>query len=406
MTTKKYDIILWGGTVVDPDTHINGKNDVGIYKGKIAAIQKVIPKEEAQIIKDARGKIITPGLIDMHAHAYDLSTLWGIPSDYFERSGVTTVVDAGSSGCENYPGLRQHAIKSSNITIYALLNAVSGGLTGGWNMGEAIDARAIDEQGCIDTIVHNGDHIVGVKIRSGAHQVGQLGLEPLRRAVRIGEETGRPVMVHIGEGVPSKEVVQELRAGDIVTHCYFGYPDNIFDLGTKAGEKLPDGAQIVDAVLRARERGVIYDVGHGLGSHSWAVAEAAYELGFHPDTISTDLHRANIDGPVFDLPTTLSKYLHMGYPLETVIRMATLTPATILGKQEELGSLRVGTQADIAVLELEQGSFPLHDYANVERMATQKLVAKMTIKAGRILGKDAYRYWPQSSGVVEQADEA
>jgi len=272
---------------------------------------------------------------------------------------------------------RRDNIDRAQTQIFSLVNLSCIGLIGA-SLGELLDRRYADPDGVVQTIRNHPDVAVGVKIRVGKHIIGdgQQGWNNLRDAIRAAREAGVWLMVHIGECPMSiPELVNELSAGDCITHCFKGGSTRITD----------DANRIHDEVRAAAERGVIFDVGHGYGSFQWEVAEAALEQDFLPTTISTDLHTQNIHGPVYDMPTTMSKFLMLGVPLETVVEMSTTRPAAILNRSDEIGTLRVGSVADIAVLERHDGKFQFTDSYRQHRTGRELLTAAATIRKGKIV---------------------
>ncbi|RMG33416.1 MAG: amidohydrolase/deacetylase family metallohydrolase [Planctomycetota bacterium] len=373
----RYDLLIRGGEVIDPSQNVREVRDVAVVDGRIAAVEPRIDVE-ARVTLDARGLLVVPGLIDLHVHVYRDHTPWGVePDPIMAAGGVTTMLDTGSAGSSNFAGFRRDVIDRSRAEILALVNLSSIGLTS-FNVGELFDRRYADPRGVVETIRRHPDAAVGVKIRASEHIIGsgRQGWDNLRDAIRAARESGTWLMVHIGHTPMSlPEIVAELQPGDCITHCFRGGPQTIF---------AADG-RVFDEVRAAAERGIVFDVGHGMGSFRWENAEAAAEQGFEPTTISTDLHAFNIEGPVWDMPTTMAKFLYLGVPLERVIEMTTLRPARVLGRSDDLGTLKVGTPADIAVLELIEGRFTLTDSHGTTRIGRQMLRAAATVKRGRLL---------------------
>ena len=370
-----YDLVLKGGKVIDPAQGISGRRDVAVRRGKIAAVAEDIPAEQAKKVLDATGKIVTPGIIDMHTHVF-----WGVshfgldPDSTCLAKGVTTVLDAGCAGAQTFPAFRRFIIEKCKTRIYALLNISAAGQVCG-AVGELEDIRVADPDFAVRVADANRDVVLGIKVRLSTTCVGTNGIEPLRRARQAADALKMPVMVHFGTTDPSvKEILDLLRPGDILTHCFHGRTEGILDEG---GKLLPE-------VREARERGVIFDVAHGRQSFRWEVARRALDQGCSPFTISSDLHTQSINGPVYDQLTTMSKFLVLGFPLEEVIRMSTINPATALGLADRHGTLHVGREADLSVLELAEGDFPLEDCHGEVCVAKQKLVAVATVRAGKV----------------------
>ena len=367
-----FDLLLRNGTVLDPSQSLHAVRDIAIAGGKIAAIAEAII-EPAERALDVRGKLVTPGLVDIHTHVYAGVTTWGVrPDPAALRSGVTTLVDAGSPSFVTLPGFRWYVAEPAVARVLTFVHISALGLLYG-PVGEMTDLRYADPEKCAEAVVENADLAVGVKVRQGVAQVGEHGVTPLRLAVRAAEMANARVMVHIGAGVPLAGVLALLRPGDIVTHCFQGRGDCIVD----------DRGQILPEVREARRQGIVMDVGHGAGSFRWDVAEQALVQGFLPDVISTDLHTGNILGPVYDLPTTLSKFLHLGLSLEQVIAAATHAAAQTVGRPD-LGTLRVGGPADVAVFDLVEGEVEMFDTHGLSRTVRRRLETVYTIVAGGV----------------------
>ncbi len=369
-----HQLVVTGGTVIDPASGLHARQDVAIGDGRIAAIGPDLGTSTAAEVLDARGLLVVPGLVDLHVHVY-----WGVADLSVEADptclgrGVTTAVDAGSAGANTFPGFRRLVVDGSRGRVLAYLNISAMGQIDPI-LGELHDLRFADPERAAAVALANPDVIVGYKVRVSEMLAGPNGLAGLDRALEAGRATDLPVMVHIG-GTPFdiEEVLGRLRPGDVVTHAFTGWRPGI----------VTDAGRVVAAAREARDRGVRFDVGHGAGSFTWPVAEAALADGFRPDTISSDIHRFNVAGPVHDLATTLSKFLLLGLPLDEVIAMATTAPAAALGRDPGPGTLAVGAEADVTVLRLEDGRFELTDSAGATREARQRLVPVAVIRAGR-----------------------
>lgn len=369
------DLVVAGGTVVDPAGGLHARRDVGVVDGRIVAVEPHIPAASARAVLDATGLLVVPGLVDLHVHVY-----WGVADLSVEADptclgrGATTVVDAGSAGANTFPGFRRWVAEASRGRVLAYLNISAMGQVDPF-LGELHDLRFADPERAAAVARANPDVIVGFKVRVSEMLAGPNGLAGLDRALEAGRATGLPVMVHIG-GTPYdiEEVLERLRPGDIVTHAYTGW---------RPGGIVTDAGRVVAGAREARARGVRFDVGHGAGSFTWPIAEAALADGFRPDTISSDLHRFNVAGPVHDLATTLSKFMLLGLSVDEVLAMATAAPAAALGRDAELGGLSVGAEADITLLRVEEGRFALVDSAGTRREARQRLVPAGVIRAGR-----------------------
>jgi dihydroorotase len=378
------DVLVRGGRVIDPASGLDAVRDVGIRYGRIAGIAEDLsdrvaparqeyPPQTGTTVVDAGGKLVVPGLVDLHAHVYTGVCPLTVPADETSAtSGVTTIVSAGDAGAHTFEGFRQLIVNQSRTRVLAFVHISTIGLTG-WPEGEAIDLNYLDVDKVVRAIEENRDIAVGIKVREQAPLiVGDNGLEPVRIAVEAGERAGVPVMVHIG-GAPATlgELMGLLRPGDIITHCF-----------TPAPHGLVENGQLIEEAEEARARGIIFDVGHGFGSFDYGVVEQAVERGFWPDTISTDLHSLSARGPVGDLPRTMAKLLNLGMPLEEVVRAATVRPAEVIGRSETLGNLRDGGVADVAVLSLEDSDETFLDSSGAERPARKLLRAEATIRAG------------------------
>ncbi|MDP6446147.1 MAG: amidohydrolase/deacetylase family metallohydrolase [Pirellulaceae bacterium] len=372
-----WDILVRGGEVVDPSQSLHKVSDVAIKDGKIAAIGENLAGAAGRVL-DASGLLVTPGLIDLHAHVYRRHVPISLdPDPLCPAGGVTTILDAGSAGSYNFDGFRRDVIEQADTQIFGLVNLSCIGLVAA-HFGELMDRRYADKQGVIDTIRRNPGVAVGVKIRAGAHIIGggEQGWANFRDAVAAARESETWLMVHIGESpMPVPEMLAHMEPGDCITHCFKGGGERILD----------PGGRLFDAVREAADRGVIFDVGHGFGSFQWEVVDAALEQGFEPSTISTDLHAKNLHGPVFDMPTTMSKFLMLGVPLDRVVDMSTRRPAEALGRGDDLGTLRVGTVADVAAFERRSGRFRFTDSYSADRYGDELLVAAYTIRRGQLV---------------------
>lgn len=380
-SSSAYDLLIVHGWVVDPSQGLSAKHDVAIRGRKVVRVSESIPRTEARQILDAKGKIVTPGLIDIHVHVYDGVAPLGIPADpNCIAKGVTTVVDAGSAGAHTFPGFRRSVINVVDTRVYALLNiSVIGQST--WSQdnpyGELLDLHNANPKLAIRTIEQNRDVILGVKVRLSRPLAGEHDLAALRLAKEAADAVRLPLMVHIGDTYsPLKEILAVLSKGDVVTHSFRGGEGGILDA---AGRVLPE-------VRSAIGRGVHLDIGHGAGSFSFDTAEKALKQEISPGTISSDVHQFNVNGPVFDLATTLSKFLHLGLTLEQVIERAATNPANTFGFPKGLGTLGEGAEADVAVFSLSEGDFEFVDSLGQKRIGHRKLLPVATVKAGHIYG--------------------
>jgi len=377
------DLILRGGRVVDPASSLDATCDVGFANGRVAAVSPRI-SERANEERDVAGAIVTPGMIDLHTHVYWGGTSIGVDAEPIaRRSGTTTFVDAGTAGPGNFPGFRRHVIEPSPVRILAYLNVSFAGIFAFSRtvmVGEASDLRLLDLNECVRVARENSDLIVGIKVRVGRGAGGSSGISPLDMAIEVAEELGLPVMAHIDHPPPSrKEVLQRLRPGDVLTHCYRPFPNSLLR---------SDGAVREEALL-ARERGVTFDIGHGAGSFGFHACRGLLAAGFRPDVISSDVHVLNVDGPAFDLLTTLSKFLVLGVDLNALVSAVTTAPANSI-RRPSLGTLAVGSEGDATVVDIEKGSFEFHDTVGECLAADRRLRLKGMVVGGR--------WWPPASG--------
>ncbi len=372
----RFDLVLTNGRVIDPSQNIDAVCDVAFADKKVAKIGEGLA-QAADDVRDVSGKIVTPGLIDLHTHVYWGGTSLGIDAEHFARiSGVTTSVDTGSAGPGNFHGFRQHVIDPSAVRVLAYLNISFAGIyafSSRIMVGESEDHRLMAPREVAAVIEANRDVIVGVKVRIGRHTSGPRGITPLDSTLAAAEEVGLPVMCHIDEPPPTYEaVVDRLRPGDVLTHCFRPFPNTPY---------MRDG-RVKEAVLAARERGVIFDIGHGKGSFAFKTARAMLAAGFPPDTISSDIHTLCIDGPVYDQVTTMTKFLGLGMPLTEVIARSTIEAAKALNRPE-LGTLAPGAVGDASILSLKAGRVELEDVEGEILEVDERLVADGVVVAGK-----------------------
>lgn len=369
-----YDVVVSGGRLIDPAQDLDGPYDVGIRGGRVVTVAERIARSEADRIIDATGRIVTPGLIDCHVHVFDGVAQVGVQPDVVGiTKGVTTLVDGGSSGATTFPGFREYVVRRARTRIFALLNIATPGMT---VPNELADLEWIDPEAAVRTIEANPDVIVGIKVRMLAGIPGGGDVEVMRRTREAADAAGVPVMVHIGgQTSPLSRVLDFLRPGDVVTHAL-----------RRRGSILADDGRIDPAVREAMARGVHLDVGHGRGNLDFDVAESVLSQGVHPTTISSDVHRGNVAGPVFGLPTTLTKFTTMGMSLSQVVAAASSAPAGIFAFGQELGTLRPGAVADVAVFERTEGDYEVVDSGGKVRAADHRLVPYAVLKAGRAYG--------------------
>lgn len=371
----RFDLVLAGGTVIDPASGLNARRDVGIAGGVIAAIELHLSGGDAAEVIDATGQYVVPGLVDLHVHVYPGVADLSVEADpTCLGRGVTTAVDAGSVGANTWPGFRRWIVGPSRTRVLAFLNISLLGQVDTM-LGELHDLRFVDPERAARVAEANRDAIVGFKVRLSEFIAGDNGLESLRRGLEAGRATNLPVMSHIGgTRFDIEQALALMGPGDIVTHAFTGF---------NPGGIIADNGRVLAGALEARRRGVRFDVGHGAGSFAWDAAEAALADGFLPDTISTDLHRFNIASPVGDLPTTMSKFLHLGLPLDDVVAMVTSAPVASLGPAGAgLGRLTVGGEADVTVLRLVEERRLLLDAKGVAREVDSHLEPAAVLRAG------------------------
>jgi len=372
-----YDIVVKNGTVIDPSQDIHETKDVAIYEGRIVDVRRGINASNSKHAIDASGMIVTPGLIDIHVHCcYCIAHLAIDPELICLAKGSTTVLDAGSTGELNFMGFRKFVIERSKTRIFALLNIESLGMIElsrekqKWpSLITGHDEMFINVEGTLDMIKRNQDVILGIK---WAHH----GVKGVKLAREAADQAGCLLMA---ENHHQPETLKYMKKGDIITHLYHGIRMEQHD------GLLDENGNVQPEFFDAVKRGVIMDVGHGAGSFRWTVAVKGIEQGIKPDTISTDLHADSFNGPAYDMPTTMSKFLQLGLSLEEVIRASTTKPAEVLGKQDMIGTLKVGACGDVTVLKLEEGRFPLVDVKGEGRICKQRLIVTKVIKSGEII---------------------
>jgi dihydroorotase len=369
-------LILSGGRVIDPANGRDEIADVAFKDGKVAAVGRDLPRAGAETV-DVTGKIVTPGLVDLHAHVYWGGTSLGVDAaSVAKTSGTTSFVDAGSSGPGNFHGFRKHVIEPSPVRIIPILNVSHAGIFAFSTtvmVGECADLRLLEPRDCVRVINANRDLIVGVKVRVGRTAGGNSGIAPLDMAMEVATEVGLPVMAHLDHPPPSRlEVVSRLRKGDILTHCFRPFPN---------APAAPDGS-VREEIAAARERGVVFDIGHGGGSFGFRTAEAMLAAGFLPDVISSDVHALSINGPAYDQITTMSKLLSLGMSLGDVIRAGTIAAAKAVG-QDDIGHLSPGAAGDATVIDLAEGAFEYRDVLGETRQGRSRLTASGLVVNGK-----------------------
>jgi dihydroorotase len=369
-------LLLTGGRIIDPANGRDEMVDIAFIDGKVAAIGCDLPRIGAATV-DVKGKLVVPGLVDLHTHVYWGGTSLGVDAAAVAGTGgTTTFIDAGSSGPGNFHGFRRHVIEASPVRILPIINVSHAGIfafSATVMVGECADLRLLDPRDCVRVVNANRDLIVGVKVRVGRTAGGNSGIAPLDIAIEVAEEVGLPVMAHLDHPPPSRlEVLSRLRRGDIITHCFRPFPN---------APVAPDGA-VREEVAAARERGVVFDIGHGGGSFGFRTAEAMIAAGFLPDVISSDVHQLSINGPAFDQITTMSKLLSLGMPLADVIRAGTVAPARAV-RRTDLGHFTPGAAGDATIIDLAEGAFTYRDVLGETREGRLRLSASGLVVGGK-----------------------
>jgi dihydroorotase len=372
-----FDLLLTGGTVLNPATKLNQRLDVGVTGDRVAAIQANLPRASAKRVIDVTGCYVTPGLIDFHVHSYWGVNPYGCNLDALcLATGVTTTMDAGSAGPVNLLGFRKLVYEQSKTRMLGFIALAQHGVLNA--PGELLNLGFADSDGTAQAVSDNRDIGIGVKVRLHKKAIGENSREALRLAIKAGEATRTPIMVHVGDtAIGMDEIAATLRAGDIITHCYTPQKPSIID----------DKGKLLPLVRKAKERGVIFDVGHASGHFDFNLVQRAMGEGIIPDIISSDLHGRMTQpgfGIVGDLPTTLTKFIPLGLSIEKIIAACTVDAARAVGWQDRIGSLEVGREADIAVLQILDDPVTLRDSVGGERLHKQRIAAKWTVRAGKV----------------------
>ena len=374
----QYELLLQNGHVIDPKNGIDAPRDIAISDGKIAKVAEEIPSNQAAQSVDLAGLIVTPGLIDIHVHVYhtrEPETLSVIADHHCFRSGVTTAVDTGTAGAKHFLHFKRTVIDQAKTRIYAYINIVKSGMIGPFEQ----DIDEMDPELAASIVLAYPDDCVGIKTAhywvSQPFDQAHPPWAAVDRALQASAICKKPLMVDFWHrpGRTYQELLQKMQPGDIHTHVY-----------AQQFPVLNDKNEPADFMFEARERGIIFDLGHGAGSFWFRQAIPAYQGGFGPDSISTDLHIGNVNGVVHDMLTTMSKLLCMGMPLAEVIYRSTVTPAEEIG-HPELGQLSIGAEADIAVLKQHEGEFGYVDCGHARMNGDRKLCCQMTLRAGEIV---------------------
>ena len=373
-----YDLIVKGGTVVDPSQNLHGINDVAIEDGKIAKIATDIPAEESKRVVEVKGKVVTPGLIDIHTHDYSGVTDNGVDPDIGGvRAGVTTMVDAGSSGCDTFAGFPAHIIPNTATEIIVFLHICRTGLA---TTPDIFSPESIDLDKPIETIKNSNGVITGVKARMVSPALEIMGIEMPKLAKRAAVEAGVPLMVHIGDTLKRydpnviRELLPILDKGDIVTHYFTGNPGGVLDADGK----------LVPEAKEAHERGVWLDTAHGRMNFTFDVAEKVLDQGVLPHCISTDLTVPGRQITVHSMTEMMTRFLAMGFTFDQVVTMSTENPAKAVAVNDRLGTLAVGKQADLSVLEIKDGNWMVYDILGDGKKSDKAVIPVMAIKKGEI----------------------
>jgi dihydroorotase len=384
----KFDLVIKGGDVLDPSQSLRGRRDIGIRYGIVEAVEPEIPAARALRVLDASGKLVTPGLVDLHTHVYPYGSAIGIPADELvDHQCTTTCVSAGDAGANNFAAFRRFIVAQTRTRLCAFIHIANTGLAS-FPIAELTNINIADVGAAAKAIAENSDIVIGAKVRMSENVIAKNGIEPLKRAIAACEQagTGGRVMVHIG-GVETRalmlQILDAMRPGDILTHAYSGAPN----LSGDFTNIVQDGG-LLPAALMAKQRGVIFDVGHGGGSFDYTVAEVALAHGCPPDTISSDIHvfSGNTPGMPY-LTWVMSKFLGLGFSLDQVVAMATINPAKIINRVPKLGTLQVGAPGDVAIMELVEGPVTFVDTRNNTRSGNAYLKPVQTVTAGVPFGR-------------------
>lgn len=369
------DLVIRGGYVIDPSQDLEGTLDVEIVGGRV---RRVAPHVEpgGRRVLNAAGKIVTPGLVDLHCHFYEGITHYGVSLEAAMLArGVTTAVDTGSAGARTYPGFQKWFLEKARPTVRAYLNISEGGLLID-GLGENVDMRALRADRAVACYEKNRKYLIGMKVRLSRNVVERSGSRPLDAALEAAEFLKVPLMAHVGD-TPSSlpAILRRLRPGDVLTHAFHGRRENILD----------ERGRVRRAVWEARDEGILLDVAHGRSSFSFEILEKAMEQGLMPGNLSTDLHAHCIHGPVYDFPTLMSKFLALGFPLAEVVRLSTQTAAEWIGLKGRVGTLKRGARGDVAVFRVKEGRFAFEDSLGARREGSRMLETARVVLGGRVV---------------------
>ena len=384
-----HDLLLTNAQLLDPGSGLDQRGDIAFAGGKVAAIGAGLDRGKAKAVRDVGGAYVVPGLIDMHTHVYRDGVALSVDAELLlRRSGTTTALDVGSAGAGNIAGLFSLVQPTTSCRLLGLVNIGHGGIFETWpgcHMPEVEDYRLLNVKACAAAVRKHRPHTVGVKVRIGRSSSGTAGAEPLHMAIRAAEMAADaetpfvPVMVHVGGELPPtlEEILDPLRPGDILTHCCSPKDNSVIAPNGKARE----------SALRAKERGVIFDVGHGMGSFGFDTCAAMMQQGLTPDVISSDVHVGCVDGPAYDVLVTMSKFLHLGMSFPEIVRRATATAAKAMG-WPQLGVLQEGGIGDATVLSIVDQRVRLTDSIGAIRTADRHLVCRGSVAGGKWFDAD------------------
>ena len=374
-----YDLLIKGGRVIDPAQNIDDKLDIAISGDKIATLAKDIPSTESQQVVDAKDKLVTPGLIDVHCHVFDgIHKISVEPDVAGVKQGVTTVGDGGSAGEATFAAFPKYIIPSAKTKIFCFLHLCSFGLI---PEPELRDWDEVDLEAMAVTIESHRDLIKGVKLRLVGKLVASDGVKVVETLKKVAKKFGLPVMIHIGDmdkwvsPTLTQEFLPLLEPGDILSHIYTGNFGNPLR---------PDGT-VLPEMRAAMERGVIMDTAIGKNNLNFEVARKSLAQGILPTTLSTDLTHRSLTGPTYNLPVTMAKFMALGLNLKQVITMTTINPARALKEEDRIGSLKPGMEADVSILELSSGAWTLEDARQQKIKTTQMIMPSMTVKSGQVI---------------------